>query len=716
MPYAQPLKPGDPERLGEYEVVGRLGEGGQGAVYLGMHPATGPDPYAVKLLHGSVGEEREAFLREVELAKQVARFCTAQVIDAGLEGDRPYIVSEYVNGPSLHREVAVGGPKTGGALERLAIGTATALTAIHRAGIVHRDLKPQNVLLGPDGPRVIDFGLARALDAAATQTGRGAGTPAYMAPEQVEGVRIRPAADVFAWGATMCFAANAQAPFGQDSIAAVLHRILTAPPELGDLDGWLGALVAECLRKDPRDRPTSRELLLALLGDDARREALDDGVPEEFDGGAQGTLDGGVQEAPGDGARREALSPVPVSVHAAPAPRATASRASGAGGEGGAGSRWGAGTRAPETSGPGARGWPEPGPAGPAERAVPPPDVPGEPAGIRTRPGRAATRASVAVSGSLMVSAVVLVAGVLLPALGREDSAADGRRAAPPAATQAQPWTGDAATRPAPSSGAGEAAQPGEGTRPAESTGTGGTDGRGGNTGGPGTAEPSPTPPAEVTVPSLVGMEHAAALSAIRRAGLTVGSVTRADSREPVGQVLRTWPEGGSRVAEGSEVVLEVSAGVAVPQLTGLRRKAAEGLIAQAGLTPGGVTARCSDRPRGEVLASSPGAGRRVSAGTAVTLTVSRNGTEMPSVTGRGEAGARDALAAAGLAVQVRPKLVTDPSKDGVVLAQHPAPGGCVRRGGVAVITVGVAGQTGPGPGPTDPPDPSGSPPADGSP
>nr|BFE87544.1 hypothetical protein GCM10020093_101450 [Planobispora longispora] len=114
MPYAQPLKPGDPERLGEYEIVGRLGEGGQGAVYLGMHSATGSDPYAVKLLHGSVGEERAAFLREVELAKQVARFCTAQVVGAGLEGDRPYIVSEYVDGPSLHREVAVGGPGRAG--------------------------------------------------------------------------------------------------------------------------------------------------------------------------------------------------------------------------------------------------------------------------------------------------------------------------------------------------------------------------------------------------------------------------------------------------------------------------------------------------------------------------------------------------------------------------------------------------------------------------
>ncbi|MFC6898725.1 serine/threonine-protein kinase [Nonomuraea dietziae] len=253
----------DPKRLGDYELSGRLGEGGQGVVYLGT---LGEESFAVKLLHGPVGDEQAAFLREVELAKHVARFCTAQVVDAGFDDGRPYIVSEYVDGPSLSREVALAGPRSGGALERLAVGTATALAAIHRAGIVHRDFKPQNVLLGPDGPRVIDFGLAKALDAAATVSGRGVGTPAYMAPEQITASAITGAVDVFSWGATMCFAANASAPFGQDSVAPVLHRILTAEPELGRLDGRLGALVEHCLDKDPRNRPTSRELLLALLG------------------------------------------------------------------------------------------------------------------------------------------------------------------------------------------------------------------------------------------------------------------------------------------------------------------------------------------------------------------------------------------------------------------------------------------------------------------
>ncbi|MBO2447282.1 serine/threonine protein kinase [Actinomadura barringtoniae] len=264
MPDAHPLRSGDPEHLGAYEVLGRLGEGGQGAVFL----ARGAGEYvAIKLLHAGLNADdtaRARFVRELEVAKRVARFCTAAVIDADVAGDQPYIVSEYVPGLSLHKLVAAEGPRSGGALERLAISTLTALTAIHQAGIVHRDFKPHNVMLGPDGPRVIDFGVARAY-AAAGET-QNVGTPAYMAPEHFTGGNVGPAADMFAWGTTMAYAANGRPAFGNDEMAAVMHRILTGEPDLGDLPSPLRDVVVACLSKDPDQRPSAREAQEMLVG------------------------------------------------------------------------------------------------------------------------------------------------------------------------------------------------------------------------------------------------------------------------------------------------------------------------------------------------------------------------------------------------------------------------------------------------------------------
>ncbi|WP_303639327.1 serine/threonine-protein kinase [Actinomadura madurae] len=253
-----------------------LGEGGQGVVFLGEDERGTHGRVAVKLLNGGFGPETEArsrFLRELETAKRVAEFCTAAILDADVAGDRPYIVSELVDGPSLHRVVTAEGPRARGALERLAVGTATALVAIHRAGVVHRDFKPHNVLLGPDGPRVIDFGIARALDTGTITSGGAIGTPAYMAPEQLEGLRAGPAADVFAWAGTMVFASSGRLPFAADTMTAMVGRVMHGEPDLGELTGPLRDVAARCLAKDPAARPTASEVLRALLGDADRAPA-----------------------------------------------------------------------------------------------------------------------------------------------------------------------------------------------------------------------------------------------------------------------------------------------------------------------------------------------------------------------------------------------------------------------------------------------------------
>ncbi|MFB4314498.1 serine/threonine-protein kinase [Actinomadura sp. 21ATH] len=263
----QPLSPADPARLGAYEILARLGTGGQGVVYLGR---AGDGEVAIKLLHARTIADagaRARFVRELSLLQRVAGFCTAQMLEADMAGDRPYIVSEYIPGPSLRQLVDDRGPRTGADLDRLAIRSVTALTAIHRAGIVHRDFKPQNVLMGPDGPRVIDFGIARALDSEATLTSQIIGTPAYMAPEQFAGTDIGPAADLFAWALTLLFAATGRDPFSGPSVPVVMYRIMNETPDVSVLPDEIADVARACLRKDPAGRPTAEEALLWLLGE-----------------------------------------------------------------------------------------------------------------------------------------------------------------------------------------------------------------------------------------------------------------------------------------------------------------------------------------------------------------------------------------------------------------------------------------------------------------
>ncbi|GIH61489.1 glycoside hydrolase family 6 protein [Microbispora siamensis] len=263
------LRTGDPHQVGPYRLLRRLGEGGMGTVYLGEAPDG--TRVAVKLLHHTIAADpdfRRRFRREVEAAKRVARFCTAAVLDAEVDGETVYLVTEYVPGPTLKETVERDGPLRGSSLDGLAVSIATALRAIHAAGIIHRDLKPGNVLLSPIGPKVIDFGVAHLTDTA-THSSAVVGTPSFMSPEQFEGGPLTPASDVFAWAGTVAYAGTGHAPFGNGPLPVVINRVINGEPDLTGLDGPLGTLVARALAKNPAERPTVQDILDTLTGSPA---------------------------------------------------------------------------------------------------------------------------------------------------------------------------------------------------------------------------------------------------------------------------------------------------------------------------------------------------------------------------------------------------------------------------------------------------------------
>ncbi|WP_449062978.1 serine/threonine-protein kinase [Planomonospora algeriensis] len=305
MPGSDRLSANDPQRIGAYRLVGVLGEGGQGTVYLGQ-TASGRR-VAVKVLHTRMAAEagvRERFEREAALARRVAVFCTAQVLEAGVSDGRPYLVSEYVPGPSLQQLVTGEGPRTGSGLERLAVATATALAAIHRVGIVHRDFKPANVIMGPEGPVVIDFGIARILEAGVTSSAL-VGSPGYMAPEQLSDQPAGPPSDMFAWAATMVYAATGHPAFTGQHPAAVMNAVLNGEPDLNGVPEGLRPLLAACLAKNPGARPTAARVLAALTGDGTAPGAPGGVTPSD----AHGPLSppGASDRLPLSGGRRQVL-------------------------------------------------------------------------------------------------------------------------------------------------------------------------------------------------------------------------------------------------------------------------------------------------------------------------------------------------------------------------------------------------------------------------
>ncbi len=264
-PIFQPLLPEDPREVGGYRLFARLGAGGMGRVYLSYTP--GGRPVALKVVRPEFAEDsefRRRFAQEVTNAQRIHGLYTAQVIDSGVEADAPWLVTAYVPGPSLQQVIREHGALPVRTVLLLMGGIAEALQAIHSVEVVHRDLKPANVLVAGDGPRVIDFGIARAADATAlTGTGFRIGSPAFMSPEQAQGRPVTPATDVFALGALAAYVAGGAPPFGEGPETAVLYRVVHEPPVLDGVPADLRELLTRCLAKSPEDRPKPAEIIEA---------------------------------------------------------------------------------------------------------------------------------------------------------------------------------------------------------------------------------------------------------------------------------------------------------------------------------------------------------------------------------------------------------------------------------------------------------------------
>ena len=272
-----PLRPDDPIRIGHYRLTARLGAGGMGVVYLGV--AWDGGQVAVKVLRPELANDQEfrrRFGREVAALVRVKGACTVRVIEADSQSSTPFLVTEYAQGPSLSEHIDKYGSVSPDMLYSLATGLAEALTMIHAAGIMHRDLKPSNIILTDAGPKVIDFGIARRQDTPAmTQTGMMVGSMGFMAPEQISG-HPGPAADVFAWGVTVAYAASGRSPFGTGNTHSVLYRIMYGEADIAAVPDSVRPLVEAALTKDPQGRPTAQQLLDRLTSAARRTERIND--------------------------------------------------------------------------------------------------------------------------------------------------------------------------------------------------------------------------------------------------------------------------------------------------------------------------------------------------------------------------------------------------------------------------------------------------------
>jgi hypothetical protein len=341
------LQPGDPRLIGPYQLLGRIGAGGMGRVFLGMSAAG--RPVAVKIVHAELAadpEFRARFSTEVAAARKVSGLFTALVVDADVDAPVPWLATAYVAGSSLTEAVRSRGPLTAGSLLALAAGLAKSLTAIHAAGVVHGDLKPSNVLLALDGPRVIDFGISQAAEATPlARAGLVVGTPSFMSPEQAAGKDVGPLSDVFSLGAVLAYAATGRKPFGTGPPAAVLERVVRGTADLEAAPAEVRPLIEQCLAKDPGLRPTAAELLAAVTAAQSAMEprparrrswralitapaiagllAASGVVGYGLVTAAQHQRDGAVLSQTGAKMAVRRADPAPRRAHAAPAPRIT---------------------------------------------------------------------------------------------------------------------------------------------------------------------------------------------------------------------------------------------------------------------------------------------------------------------------------------------------------------------------------------------------------
>ena len=322
------LRAGDPQSVGPYRLLGRLGAGGMGQVFLGR--SAGGRLVAVKVIRPELAGEpgfRARFAREVAAARTVSGLFTAPVADADVQGHVPWLATAYVAGPSLAEAVGTQSPLPVASVLTLAAGLAEGLEAIHAAGVVHRDLKPSNVLLAEDGPRVIDFGISLAAEASVlTQAGTVMGSPGFMSPEQAEGREVGPPSDVFSLGAVLAFAATGQGPFGTGATPALLYRVVYQQPDTAHLPGAIRPLVERCLAKDPRQRPATTDLLAELGNAQPTHDWLPGPVTEVLSRYAPPPT-GGTSGAPTETSAKAPRTPTETSARAPRTPTETSARA-----------------------------------------------------------------------------------------------------------------------------------------------------------------------------------------------------------------------------------------------------------------------------------------------------------------------------------------------------------------------------------------------------